>query len=268
MHVEAPSKINQDIFDTGHMVFYGTDDGFQDGSFGEMRELEAFYDQLPAARKQNLHYASAIGGLYGLNLIPLIRPTAITFFDINPHAVAYFEIIRKVLVGSPSKQAFLDRLGHADYDVATPAEELIRENIALKQQGRLPRERGSSKRSFEASWRYALDRYDLTRGLLADGVVQVRTEGMQSPSFKDFVRDQQNFWLYSSNIFEFVYFDLRFNRAKNVVALSIIYPGQVDLLDLDAFSAYPLDLKCQIPMQVTRIREFELVVGEDTKKRN
>ena len=267
MQVEAPSKVNQDIFNSSDMVFYGTDDGYQDGSFGEMKELEAFFDALPESRKQNIHYASAIGGLYGLNLIPLLRPTQITFFDINPHAVAYFNLIRQVLITSRDKAHFLERLEYKDYDVATPAEAHIRQNISLKQKGELPRERGSSKRSFEGSWQYALDRFELTKQLLTEAEVTVRTEGMESASFKDFVRGRTDFWLYCSNIFEFVFFDLRITRPENVVALSIIYPGQVDLLDLHTFRDYPVDLKCEIPMQVKRIREFKLIVGEDTEKR-
>ena len=263
LRAEAPSKINQDIFNTGHNVFYGTDDGFQDGSFGEFEELEAFYEGLPATRRQNIHLVSTVGGLYGLNLIPFLRPTEITFFDINPHAVTYFNLIRRVLVGSQDKIDFLERLTNRDYEVTTDAEKLIRENIALKQRDELPRERGSSKRSFEASWRYALDRFELTRTLLAEAQVAVRTEGMESPAFKAFMRDQSDCWLYSSNIFEFVYFDLHFTRPENVVALSIIYPGQVDLLDLDPLSKYPLELKCEIPMQVRRMREFKLIVGAD-----
>jgi len=266
LQTEAPSKVNQDIFNTEHNVFYGTDDGFQDGSFGEMAELEAFISSLPAARRENLHLLSAIGGLYGLNLIPLLAPARLTFFDINPHAVAYFELIRRVWVAGRDKADFLDKLTHGAYDVRPGPEELIRENIALKQAGKLPRARGSSKRSFEASWRYALDRFDLTKARLAEGTVEVRTEGMQDDSFKAFIRDQRDMWLYASNIFEFVFFDLFFARPKNVVALSIIYPGQVDLIDLDPFSNYPVELKCEIPMQLRRIRDFKLVVGADPDK--
>jgi len=33
-------------------------------------------------------------GLYGLNLIPLIRPKEITFFDVNPHQIAFLKVIR------------------------------------------------------------------------------------------------------------------------------------------------------------------------------
>ena len=263
MEPQAPSKVNQDIFTSEQIVFYGTDDGFQDGSFGEFEELTAFYQTLPPTRRKNVHLVSAIGGLYGLNLVPFLRPEKITFFDINPHAVAYFELIRRVFISSRDKSHFLDQLTKGEYPVTTEAETIIRENIALKQRGELPPERGSSKRSFEASWKYALDRFELTRSLLADVPVSVRTESMESPAFQAFIRDQSDLWLYASNIFEFVYFDLTFSRPKNVVALSIIYPGQVDVLDLDPLSKYPLELKCEIPMQVRRIREFKLFVGSD-----
>ena len=257
---EAPSKIYANTFSSGNSVFYGTDDGHQDGSFGEFEEFETFFNELPDRRKHNIHYASAIGGLYGLNLIPLLKPTEISFFDINPHAVSYFKLIRQVLITSNSKQQFLDRLSNQDFDVATPDEEIIRENIAMKQRDELPRERGSSKRSFEASWRYALDRYDLTKSLLKDSPVNIMTDGMQSETFENFVRDKRDFWLYASNIFEFVYINLEFTKPVNVVALSIIYPGQSDLLDLDPLSKYPVQLKGEIPMQVHRVREFELII--------
>ena len=41
-------------------------------------------------RRENIHMISVVGGLYGLNFIPLWRPKQITIFDINPAAVTYF----------------------------------------------------------------------------------------------------------------------------------------------------------------------------------
>jgi hypothetical protein len=48
---------------------------------------------------------SVVGGLYGLNLIPL-WPRRITIFDINPAAVTYFRIIRRVFTTSRTSSTF------------------------------------------------------------------------------------------------------------------------------------------------------------------
>ena len=173
-----------------------------------------------------------------------------TFFDINPHATAYFELIRKVFAVSSSKQNFLDRLSHQDYDVDNPAEELIRENLALKQQGELPRSRGSSyKRSLEVSWKHALDHFDLTKGLLADVPLQVRTESIDSDSFTNFIRHSENVWMFCSNIVEFTFGGLRFDHPSNAAMISLVYPGQVELLDLAPFGDRPVEVRFAIPLK-------------------
>lgn len=246
--IDAPYGFHRHIFDQMATVFYGTDDGFQDGSFGEFDEIVDFYDGVAAERKKNVHFASAVGGLYGLNLLPLWKPKAITFFDINPHAIAYFRVIRRVWTQSSGRQDFLDRLTHRDFDVENEEEAVIRENVALHQRGELPPARGAAKRSFEASWTYALDRFDLTRGLLTDVPLDLRLEGMESESFARFVRDKSNLWLYCSNIIEFVYHKLRFDCPANNVILSIIYPGQTDLLDLAPFGCRAVEVACRIPL--------------------
>ena len=43
---------------------------------------------------------SVVGGLYGLNLIPLWRPKRITIFDIDPTAITYFRVIHRVFTTS------------------------------------------------------------------------------------------------------------------------------------------------------------------------
>ncbi len=62
---------------------------------------------------------SVVGGLYGLNLIPLWRPARITIFDINPTAITYFEIIRRVFTTSRDVSHFLQRLTDGDYEAET-----------------------------------------------------------------------------------------------------------------------------------------------------
>jgi SAM-dependent methyltransferase len=250
MKVEPPSGFNRHIFFDANSVFYGTDDGYQDGSCTEFQRYEDFYRSVTSERREKIHLVSAVGGLYGLNLISLWRPRAITFFDINPHATAYFELIRKVFAVSSSKQDFLDRLSQQDYDVDNPAEELIRENLALKQQGKLPRSRGSSyKRSLEVSWKHALDHFDLTKGLLAGVPLQVRTESIDSDSFTSFIRNAENVWMFCSNIVEFTFGGLRFDHPSNAAIVSLVYPGQVELLDLASFGDRPVEVRLEIPLK-------------------
>jgi len=254
MKAEAPSSFNQHIFFEAKSVFYGTDDGFQDGSCTEFHLYEDFHRSVAGERRDRIHLVSAVGGLYGLNLISLWRPREITFFDINPHATAYFELIRKVFAVSSSKQDFLNRLSHQDYDVDNPAEELIRENLALKQQGKLPRSRGSSyKRSLEVSWKHALEHFDLTKGLLADVPLRVRTESIESDSFASFIRHAENVWLFCSNIVEFTFGSLRFDHPSNAAMISLIHPGQVELLDLSPFGDRPVEVRFEIPLQATAV---------------
>ena len=134
MKVEPPSSFNQHIFSRRNLSSTErTTDTRMD--LYRVSTLRRFLPSVTSERREKIHLVSAVGGLYGLNLISLWRPREITFFDINPHATAYFELIRKVFAVSSSKQDFLDRLSHQDYDVDNPAEELIRENLALKQQG-------------------------------------------------------------------------------------------------------------------------------------
>jgi SAM-dependent methyltransferase len=254
MKVEPPSSFNQHIFFEAKSVFYGTDDGYQDGSCTEFQLYEDFYQSVTPLRREKIHLVSAVGGLYGLNLISLWRPREITFFDINPHATAYFELIRKVFAISSSKQNFLDRLSHQDYEVDNPAEALIRENLALKQQGKLPRSRGASyKRSLEVSWKHALDHFYLTKSLLAEVPLHVRTESIASDSFVDFIRHSENVWMFCSNIVEFTFGGLRLDHPANAAMVSIVYPGQIELLDLAPFGDRPVEVRLEIPLKAAAV---------------
>src|SRR5712691_7216632 len=104
-------------------VFYGTDDGYQDGSFGEFAEIKAHYDSVAAERHEDIHMISVVGGLYGLNLIPLWRPKRLTIFDINPTAITYFKIIHRVFTTSRDVEHFLKRLAEGDYDAESEREQ-------------------------------------------------------------------------------------------------------------------------------------------------
>lgn len=251
---QAPRAFNREIYHNHpEMVFYGTDDGCQDGSFGEFAEFRAHYKNVAPERRENIHMVSVVGGLYGLNLIPLWQPKKITIFDINPAAVTYFRIIRRVFTTSDNAEHFLERLTNADYDVETEQEQFVRENIRLKQQGCLPRERGSTKRPYEQSWQYALEKFDLTKRLLTEVPLDIREEPMESESFSNWIREQSNLWIYASNITQFHYFDLDFADTSNVVLVQIIHPEQPQLLDLAPLGGGPVKVHFEIPLRAERM---------------
>ena len=254
MTAQAPRAFNREMYhDHPENVFYGTDDGYQDGSFGEFAEIKAHYDNVVPERHNDIHMISVVGGLYGLNLIPLWRPTRLTIFDINPTAITYFNIIRRVFISSSDVDHFLQRLTDGDYEIANEREQFVRENICMKQQGTLPRERGSTKRPYEQSWQYAFEHFELTKQLLTEVPLEIRTEPMESDGFRRWIRQQNNLWIYSSNITEFHYFDLEFADPSNVVLLQIIFPGEVQLMDLAPLSGGPVKVNCEIPLRAERL---------------
>ena len=233
-------------------VFYGTDDGYQDGSFGEFTTIKAHYDNVDPDRRNDIHMISVVGGLYGLNLISLWRPKRLTIFDINPTAITYFNIIRRVFISSRDVDHFLQRLTAGDYEIASEREQFVRENICMKQQGTLPRERGSTKRPYEQSWQYAFQHFELTKQILTEVPLEIRTEPMESDGFRQWIRQQNNLWIYCSNITEFHYFNLDFADPRNVVLLQIIFPGEVQLLDLAPLSGGPVKVDFHIPLKAER----------------
>ena len=250
----APRAFNREIYhDHPENVFYGTDDGSQDGSFAEFAEIKRHYESVSAGRREDIHMISVVGGLYGLNLVPLWRPKQITIFDINPMALTYFRIIREVFTSSRNTKHFLDRLTAGDYEAATDADQFVRENIMLKQKGCLPRARGSTKRPYQQSWQYVFQNFDLTKQILTEVPLEIRSEPMESESFREWIRGQSNLWIYCSNITEFHYFDLEFADPANVVLLQIIYPGKTQLLDLAPLGGGPVKVKFEIPLTAERI---------------
>ncbi|HEV7473439.1 MAG TPA: hypothetical protein VGN90_05270 [Pyrinomonadaceae bacterium] len=254
MTTQAPRAFNREMYhDHPENVFYGTDDGAQDGSFSEFAEIKAHYESVPPERREDIHMISVVGGLYGLNLIPLWRPKRLTIFDINPTAITYFNIIRRLFTTSSDPQDFLARLTAGDYEVDDERGEFVRENICLKQKGSLPRERGSTKRPYEQSWQYAFENFELTKQILSEVPLDIRTVPMESAGFRDWIHDQSNLWIYCSNITEFHYFDLEFANPSNVVLLQIIYPGRTQLLDLAPVSGGPVRVNFEIPLKAERI---------------
>jgi hypothetical protein len=123
----------------------------------------------------------------------------------------------------------------------------------LKQEGRLPRERGSTKRPYEQSWQYAFENFELTKRLLLEVPLEIRTEPMEGESFSEWIRGQNNLWIYASNITQFHYFDLEFANPTNVVLVQIIHPGQPQLLDLSPVSGGSVKVKFEIPLRAVRI---------------
>jgi hypothetical protein len=254
MTSEAPRAFNREMYhDHPENVFYGTDDGAQDGSFSEFAEFEAHYEAVPPERRENIHMISVVGGLYGLNFIPLWRPKRLTIFDINPTAIDYFQIIRRVFTTSRDVAHFLDRLTAGDYEIEGEREQFVRENICMKQKGCLPRERGSTKRPYEQSWQYAFENFELTKRMLLEVPLEIRTEPMESESFSEWIRSQNNLWIYASNITQFHFFDLEFSNPTNVVLVQIIHPNQPQLVDLAPISGGPVKVKFEIPLRAERI---------------
>ena len=80
--------------------------------------------------------------------------------------------------------------------------------------------------------------------------VEIRNEPMESPTFADFIRRQNNVWIYASNITEFHYFDLDFDDPSNCVVVQIIYPNEPQLLDLAPWGERPVKVKFEIPLRV------------------
>lgn len=250
---EAPFACNREMYvDHPENVFYGTDDGSQDGSFSEFADIRAHYESVAPHRRDDIHMVSVVGGLYGLNLIPLWKPKRITIFDINPAALTYFRVIRRVFTTSRDVRHFLQRLTDGGYDVESDQEVFVRENIMLKQKGCLPRERGSTKRPYEQSWQYAFEHFDLTKRILSEVPLEIRNEPMESESFSNYIRSQHNLWIYGSNITEFHYFDLQLDDPANVVLLQIIYPNEPQLLDLAPLGGGPVKVHFEIPMRAER----------------
>jgi hypothetical protein len=251
---KAPRAFNREMYhDHPENVFYGTDDGSQDGSFREFAEFKAHYEGVAPHRRENIHMVSVVGGLYGLNFIPLWKPSRMTIFDINPTAVTYFRTIQRVFTTSDNAAHFLERLTAGEYAADTENERFVRENISLKQKGCLPRSRGSTKRPYEQSWQYAFEHFELTRQLLAQVPMEIRTEPMESASFSAWIREQDNLWIYASNITQFHYFNLEFANPTNVVIVQIIHPEQPQLLDLGPLGGGPVKVRFEIPLVAERI---------------
>jgi hypothetical protein len=250
----APRAFNREMYhDHRENVFYGTDDGAQDGSGRELAEFEAHHRGVAAWRREDIHMVSVVGGLYGINLLPMWRPRRLTIFDINPAAVCYFEIVRKVWTTSRDAAQLLDRLTTGDYEVEGELAEFVRENIRMKQAGTLPRERGSTKRPYQQSWQYALAHFDLTKQLLLECPLDIRTVPMESEVFASWIRAQDNLWIYASNITQFHFFNLEFADPRNCVIIQIIFPEQPQLLDLAGFAGGPVRVKFEIPLVVESI---------------
>jgi hypothetical protein len=254
MTAKAPRAFNREIYhNRPEYVFYGTDEG-KDGSFTEFAEFEAHYENVAPRRREDIHMVSVVGGLYGLNLMPLWRPKRLTIFDINPPALVYFQIIRRVWTTSRDVTHFLARLTEGDYEVNGDMEEFIRENIRLKQRGCLPKERGSTKRPYEQSWKYAFEHFDLTKQILSEVPLEIRCEPMESDSFGEWIRAQDNVWIYASNIAEFHFFDLELSNPANVVIVQQVSPySSMEILDLATHGGGAVKVKFEIPLRAERV---------------
>jgi hypothetical protein len=252
MYETPPNSENAGTFGKIEEIFYGSDDGFADASFKEIQAFENFHASVAPRRRQRIHLMTVVGGFYGLNLVPLLRPREITLFDINPHQITYSKLIIRVLTTSSNAEEFMRRLTNQDYETHSTEEEFIRESIAIKQSTELPRSRGRSKRSLADSWKYALDHFDLTKRVLSEAKVETITGGMQEDNFQDYVHSRPDLWIYASNIFLFVFFKLQFLYPANAAMLAL-YHHEPEFLDLGPFESGPIELQCRIPMSASPI---------------
>jgi hypothetical protein len=85
--------------------------------------------------------------------------------------------------------------------------------------------------------------------------LEIRSEPMESDSFREWIRGRNNLWIYASNITEFHYFDLEFADTSNTVVLQIIFPCQPQLLDLAPLGGGPVEVKFEIPLRAERIEQ-------------
>ena len=81
---------------------------------------------------------------------------------------------------------------------------------------------------------------------------------MESESFSEWIREQNNLWIYASNITQFHYFDLEFADTTNVVLVQIIHPEQPQLLDLAPLGGGPVKVKFEIPLRAERTDKQDL----------
>jgi hypothetical protein len=65
--------------------------------------------------------------------------------------------------------------------------------------------------------------------------------------------EQNNLWIYASNITQFHFFDLEFAGPMNVVLLQIIHPAQPQLMDLAPLCGGPVRAHFEIPLRAERI---------------
>ena len=98
------------------------------------------------------------------------------------------------------------------------------------------------------SWGYSLEHFDLTKRLLTEVPLECRVLGIESEEFAALLEGRENLWIYASNIAELTFSRFRINHPRNAVLVSIIYPGQVDLLDLAPFGDRPVEARVEIPM--------------------
>jgi hypothetical protein len=98
-----------------------------------------------------------------------------------------------------------------------------------------------------------LENFELTKQVLSEVPLEIRTEPMESAGFSEWIRTRSNLWIYSSNITQFHYFDLEFANPSNVVVVQIIHPNQPQLLDLEPLGGGPARVRFEIPLVVERI---------------
>ena len=96
--------------------------------------------------------------------------------------------------------------------------------------------------------------------------LEIRTEPMESEDFRNWIREQNNLWIYCSNITEFHYFDLEFADPSNVVIVQIIFPGLIaQVLDLAPLSGGPVKVTSEFRSRRKSDRKVQVEVNPTYK---
>ncbi len=181
------------------LTFYGASDDREFGIFQKVRDSFKF------RKKKSLIFTSVAGGLFCFNLVVLLKPKQIYLFDINPMQLLLFELVKTVLLQSRDKSDFLSKLRTKQYDVHSPWERQLQDNLSHKM---MPDEKirddkafpGLNRRPLERTWRYALNRFERLKGILGSTPQTLLVEDIRDEAFVDFLLAKSNNWIYLSNI--------------------------------------------------------------------
>lgn len=183
------------------LVYYGSSD------HRDLALFKSFRDASHRNKKRGMVLTSVVGGLFCLNVMVVLKPKRLCFFDANPMPLLLFEMVRRVILTSRDKEDFLLRIRHGNYRVHSHWEQELQRNLSIKMaldEGIQPEKKlcGFSRRPLERSWRYCLNRFEELQNLLLNTPYTLLIEDTRNEDFVDFLLKQPNHWIYLSNIWE------------------------------------------------------------------